>query len=111
MVFTLFILVVFSFSAVSIAAQETDATQPTKQTSKTTKASPTKEQIPPVKININKAVPAELEKLRGVGPKAAQAIVQYREANGPFKSIEDIQKVKGIGKKKFESLKDSITVD
>ena len=46
----------------------------------------------------------------GIGEATAAKIIAYREENGPFKSIEDIKDVSGIGDKKFESMKDSITV-
>jgi competence protein ComEA len=52
-----------------------------------------------VKININTASADELTQLKGVGPKLAAGIVAYREANGPFKTVEDIVNVKGIGPK------------
>jgi competence protein ComEA len=61
-------------------------------------------------VNINTATAAELEALSGVGPKTAQTIVEYREANGPFKSIEDIMNVPGIGEGTFEKIRDEITV-
>ncbi len=61
-------------------------------------------------VNINTAGVDELDTLPGVGPATAQAIVDERENNGPFTSIEDIQRVSGIGEKKFEKLKDSICV-
>jgi competence protein ComEA len=63
------------------------------------------------KVNINTASAEELATLKGIGEKIAQAIVEYREANGPFKSLEDIKNVKGIGEKKFEEIKDSITIE
>ncbi|GAB4322832.1 MAG: hypothetical protein Kow0059_18040 [Candidatus Sumerlaeia bacterium] len=62
------------------------------------------------KININTATAAELDSLPGIGATYAQRIVEYRTANGPFKAIEDIQKVKGIGPATFEKLKPFITV-
>ena len=61
-------------------------------------------------ININTASVEELDTLPGIGPVTAQAIVDERESNGAFTSIEDIQRVSGIGEKKFEKLKDSICV-
>ena len=61
-------------------------------------------------ININTATAAELEALPRIGPKTAQIILEYREANGPFEAIEDIQNVPGIGPATFEGLKDLITV-
>ena len=63
------------------------------------------------KININTAGESELDTLDGVGPATAKAIIQYREQNGPFQSIEEIKNVKGIGDSKFDSIKDSITVE
>jgi len=63
------------------------------------------------KININKASKDELAKLPDIGPKTAEEIIQYREKNGPFKKIDDIKKVQGIGDKKFEKIKDLITIE
>lgn len=49
-------------------------------------------------------------KLNGVGPKSAEAIVAYRAKHGPFKRVEDLDKVKGIGKKTIEKNRDNIVV-
>ena len=62
------------------------------------------------KININQASAGELIQLKGIGPKLAERIVQYREEHGPFRVPEDIMKVKGIGPKKWEANKHQITV-
>ncbi len=62
-------------------------------------------------ININTADENELQKIRGVGPAIAQRIIDFREQNGNFKSIDEIKKVRGIGEKTFEKMKDSITVN
>jgi competence protein ComEA len=61
-------------------------------------------------VNINTATAAELETLPGIGPKTADAIVEYREANGPFGTIENIVDVPGIGEGTFEKIKGEITV-
>lgn len=54
-------------------------------------------------VNINSASASEIAAaLNGVGEKRAEAIVAYREANGPFKSLDDLQQVKGIGEKVLE---------
>ncbi len=63
------------------------------------------------KININTASAEELQLLPRVGPVLAENIVQFRKTNGPFQTIQDIQKVKRIGPKTFEKLKFYITVD
>ena len=62
------------------------------------------------KINLNTATTEELDTLPGIGPALAQRIIEYREANGPFESIEGIINVSGIGEVTFEKLKDRITV-
>jgi competence ComEA-like helix-hairpin-helix protein len=56
-------------------------------------------------VNINTGGVGELEKLPGIGKALAERIIAYREENGPFKSIEDIVKVRGIGQVRFESFK------
>ena len=61
-------------------------------------------------ININTADETELQKIKGVGSAIAKRIIDFREQNGNFESIEDIKKVRGIGEKTFEKMKDSITV-
>lgn len=63
------------------------------------------------KVNINTASLAELEQLEGIGPVLAARIIEYREAHGGFKSIEELKNVKGIGPKIFTKLKDKITVN
>lgn len=61
-------------------------------------------------ININTADISELDRLPGIGPAFAQRIIDYRNTNGPFKSIEEIKNVPGIGEKKFSQIKDLITI-
>lgn len=61
-------------------------------------------------ININKATAKELLSLKGIGSKKANDIIVYREENGPYKEIEEIMQVKGIGNKMFEKIKNQITV-
>ncbi len=63
------------------------------------------------KVNINTATAAELsERLNGIGDGLAQRIVAYREKNGPFRSTEALKNVPGIGDKKYEEIRSSITV-
>ena len=62
------------------------------------------------KININTATQTELETLPGIGPSTSLKIINYREENGKFKSIEEIKEVSGIGDAKYENIKDLICV-
>jgi competence protein ComEA len=62
------------------------------------------------KININTASLVELQELPRVGEKVAQRIIDFRKKNGRFRKIEEIMKVKGIGEKMFNKIKDLITV-
>ena len=62
------------------------------------------------KININNASVSDFDGLPGIGPVLAQRIVDYRDQHGPFRSIQDLMKVSGIGQAKFDSLKDLVTV-
>lgn len=64
----------------------------------------------PDKININMATQEELEKLPGIGPARAGAIIRDREENGPFRSLEEITRVSGIGEKTLENIKDMINL-
>ncbi|MBW1783735.1 MAG: helix-hairpin-helix domain-containing protein [Deltaproteobacteria bacterium] len=62
------------------------------------------------KVNINTATAAQLQTISGIGPTIADRIVKYRDENGPFKTAQDITHVKGIGPKKYEAIKDQVTV-
>jgi competence protein ComEA len=62
-------------------------------------------------VNINTAPAVELETLPRIGPTLAGRIVEYREANGPFETVEQIQNVPGIGPATFEGLRDLIAVE
>lgn len=62
------------------------------------------------RISLNTATVTDLQKLSGIGPSLAQRIIDYRNTEGLFQSIEDLMRVKGIGEAKFEKLKDQITL-
>jgi len=61
-------------------------------------------------VNINTASAIDLEALPGIGAKTAARIVDYRQKNGPFKKIEELMNVRGVGEKNFLKLKPQITV-
>ena len=61
-------------------------------------------------VNINTATPGELDGVKGIGPSKAQAIVDYRSKNGPFKSLDDLKNVKGFGEKSIAKLKGELSV-
>lgn len=61
-------------------------------------------------VNINTATVEQLETVKGIGKKRAQAIVAHREKNGPFKSVDDLASVKGFGKHFVEKHRASLTV-
>ena len=63
------------------------------------------------KIDINTATAAQLETLPRIGAKVAQRIIEFREKNGPFRKIEELMKVRGVGEKVFAGLKDRVTVE
>ena len=62
------------------------------------------------KIDINKASAEELQSIKGIGPVLAESIIEYRNAT-PFKTIEDIKNVSGIGEKVFEKIQDHIMTE
>jgi len=62
-------------------------------------------------VDLNTATAEELDTLPGIGESLARRIIAYREANGPFGSIEEIMEVSGIGEAKFAELEDRVTVD
>ncbi len=61
-------------------------------------------------VDLNSATAAELDAVKGIGPAKAKAIIDYREKNGPFKSVDDLKGVKGFGAKTIEKLRPELTV-
>ena len=61
-------------------------------------------------MDLNTSTGKELQQLPGIGKGLAKRIVEYRTTNGPFKNVEELMKVKGIGKKTFAKMKDRLTI-
>ena len=61
-------------------------------------------------VDLNHATASDLQGLPGIGPKLAQRVIDHRTARGPFGKIEDLQQVKGIGRKKFDRLRPHVLV-
>ncbi|RYL90379.1 helix-hairpin-helix domain-containing protein [Sporolactobacillus sp. THM19-2] len=68
------------------------------------------EESPGQKVNVNTADEQTLQNLPGIGPSKAKAIIQYRQEKGPFKSLEELTEVSGIGEKSLEQIKPSATL-
>ncbi|HEX6733399.1 MAG TPA: helix-hairpin-helix domain-containing protein [Azonexus sp.] len=61
-------------------------------------------------VNLNTATVDELNAVKGIGPSKAKAIVDYRDKNGPFKSVDDLKEIKGFGDKSIAKLRGELTV-
>lgn len=92
--------------ATHVSAQATQS----RQASSSQPATGAQSAKPLVVVNLNTATAAELEALPGIGAKTAARIIDYRQKKGPFKKIEEIMNVQGIGEKSFLKLKPQITV-
>lgn len=62
------------------------------------------------KVNLNIADATQLETISGIGPATAEAIIDWRESNGPFTNVEQLLDVRGIGPAKFEAMRDAVTI-
>ena len=100
--------VLFAFKAISMQAQPDKVITYTVNNSAVSTVS---QESLSEKVNINTADKERLTSLKGIGESKAEAIISYREANGPFGDITDIMKVDGIGQKTFENIKDMICVE
>ena len=108
--FTLVLVLTFCFSFCmilsSFAAEEAAKAAPEKAAK-----SAVEKPVLSGKININSANVEQLEMLPRIGTKTAQSIIEFRKQNGPFKKVEDLTGVKGIGEKTLEELKSYIILE
>jgi competence protein ComEA len=89
----LFLVLVFSWAAVPLAAAQSAQKKP-----------------PAKPLDLNQATAAELQQLPEVGPKLAQAIVRFREKSGPFRRVEDLLAVPGVSKRRLEKIRPHVFV-
>jgi competence protein ComEA len=102
------IVAVITTGALPAAAQQQSSMKAAKPAAAAKSAKPAATATAPV--NLNTATQAQLESLPGVGAKAAERILEYRQKNGKVKKIEDLMNVKGIGEKSLLKLKPLLTV-
>jgi competence protein ComEA len=98
------VLSMITATSMLVLASSTLAAQPAATQQTTGKGAPA------AVVNINTASAAELDALPGIGAKTATRIVEYRQKNGPFKKIEELMNVRGVGEKNFLKLKAQISV-
>jgi len=102
------LVAVASLLAAPPAGAQTTASQSPSSSSRSSRSAAKPALTSP--ININTASAGELDTLPGIGAKTAARIVEYRQKNGPFKKIEELMNVRGVGEKNFLKLKEHITV-
>jgi competence protein ComEA len=97
-------------AAFALASALTTASVGSAQRDQGANAAPTTEAAALGVVNLNTASEEELVRLPGVGPAKAQAILRMREQRGPFKRVEDVMHVRGIGRKTFRKLQPMLTL-
>jgi len=106
MVRSLLPTIAVALAAALLALTPISATAQTKGSGRSAKAAASTTRV----VNVNTASAADFEGLPGVGPKLAARIVEYRQKNGPFKKVEDLMNVRGLGEKNFLKLRAQLTL-
>lgn len=118
------LLIKFAMLAATVAAvlwigwpapkEEPSQNQPSQPVAVQVPATSSAPAVPPAKavskVNLNRATADELQTLPGVGPVLAQRMVEWRKAHGRYRTVDDLQEVKGIGRKRLEQLRPLVTV-
>lgn len=104
-----------SWSIASRVPASARAGQPIAAAASAPSTAPTGQQPAPARIdrliNLNTASAAELELLPGIGPAMAERIIAYRDSRGPFRSVNELDRVDGIGSRTIERLRDKVTLE
>jgi len=87
-----------------------EASEPARLSEKAAPDSPPARQPGARQVDLNQATLSDLEALPGVGPKLAQRVIEHRDEKGPFRSVDDLRQVRGIGRKKFDRLRPHVLV-
>ncbi len=96
------LLSMFALTALVVAQPQGQTAQPAPAKAPAAKAA--------IVVNLNTATVSDLQELPGIGAKVAARIVEYRQMKGPFKKIEELMNVQGIGEKSFLKLRPQLTV-
>ena len=97
-------------ASAAASAQEATPPAPARKTAQAQKPADAPKPATATPININTATITDLQKLPGIGAATATRIVEYRQKNGPFKKVEDLLNVRGIGEKTFDRIRARLSV-
>lgn len=87
-----------------------EESQPERSSQKAPLDSPPTRHTAARQVDLNQATLSDLEALPGIGPKLAQRVIEHRDEKGPFRAVDDLRQVRGIGRKKFDRLRPHVLV-